>query len=85
VSEELLIGLAGGAIGAVLTAIFTEGGRAWIAWGEVALHDEEAKESNAQLVVWVDDRTRELLAEAGAHHVRPGQREAPEPRDRCSP
>lgn len=62
-SSDLLIGLAGGAIGAVLTAGFAEGGRAWIAWGEVTLHDEEAQECNRRLKIWVDDRTRALLQE----------------------
>jgi hypothetical protein len=60
-SDALLIGLAGGAIGAVLTAVFALLARAWIARGEVSLHDEEAEGRNAQLVAWVDDRTRELL------------------------
>lgn len=45
-SSDLLIGLTGGAIGAVLTAGFAEAGRAWIAWGEVTLHHEEAQERN---------------------------------------
>jgi hypothetical protein len=60
-ADPLLVGLAGGAIGAVLAALFVQIGRAWIAWGEVTLHDEEAAERNAQLLVWVDDRTRALV------------------------
>src|SRR4051794_38062518 len=62
-SDELLIGLAGGAIGAVLAGAFAQAGRAWSAWGEVTLHDEEATERNQRLGVWVDDRTRELEAD----------------------
>lgn len=62
-SNELLIGLAGGAIGALLAGLLAQAGRAWAAWGEVSLHDEEAAERNARLVVWVDDRTRTLLIE----------------------
>jgi hypothetical protein len=62
-ADPLLVGLAGGAIGAVLAALFVQMGRAWVAWGEVTLHDEEAAERNAQLLVWVDDRTRALLIE----------------------
>lgn len=55
--------MAGGAIGALLAGLLAQAGRAWAAWGEVSLHDEEATERNARLVVWVDDRTRILLIE----------------------
>jgi hypothetical protein len=61
--DPLLVGLAGGAIGAVLTGVFAQGGRAWTAWDEVSLHDEETAERRARLVVWVDDRTRALVPE----------------------
>lgn len=61
--DPLLVGLAGGAIGGVVTGLFAQAGRAWRAWGEVALHDVEAEERNAQLLVWVDDRTRALDGE----------------------
>jgi hypothetical protein len=43
--------------------VLAQAGRAWAAWGEVSLHDEEAAERNARLAVWVDDRTRTLLIE----------------------
>lgn len=59
-SDELLIGLAGGAVGAVLAVVFGQVGRAWVAWREVTLHDEDSAEQNAQLILWVDDRTRDL-------------------------
>jgi hypothetical protein len=62
-ADPLLVGLAGGAIGAVVAALFVQIGRAWVAWGEVTLHDEEAAERNAQLLVWVDDRTHDLVIE----------------------
>ncbi len=62
-SDELLIGLAGGAVGAVLAALFAVAARAWLAWGEITLHDEEAAEENARLLGWVDDRTRLLVRE----------------------
>lgn len=62
-SNELLIGLAGGAIGAVLAAAFAQAGRAWTAFGEVTLHDEEAAERNRRLVTWADDRTRVVIIE----------------------
>jgi hypothetical protein len=65
-SDELLIGLAGGAIGALLAALFAQAGRAWAAWSAVSLHDEEAVERNRQLVAWVDDRTRDLVKEMQA-------------------
>jgi hypothetical protein len=66
-SDELLVGLAGGAIGAVLTAILGQAGRAWLAWGEVTLHDQEASDRNRRLRVWVDDRTRLLVQRMRAH------------------
>lgn len=69
-SDELLIGLAGGAIGAVVTAIFTQAGRAWIAWGEVTLHDEEADDRNRRLRTWVNDRTRALVRAMKGHTTR---------------
>jgi hypothetical protein len=62
-SSDLAIGLAGGTIGAVLAGVFAQAGRAWLAWGEVTLHDYEAGERNRRLRVWVDDRTRELVRE----------------------
>ncbi|HEY0392644.1 MAG TPA: hypothetical protein VGC63_13135 [Solirubrobacterales bacterium] len=62
-SSDLLIGLAGGAIGAVVAGAFVQAGRAWLAWGEVTLHDFEASERNRRLRIWVDDRTRELAQE----------------------
>jgi hypothetical protein len=62
-SSDLLIGLAGGAIGAVVAGVFVQAGRAWLAWGEVTLHDFEASERNRRLRIWVDDRTRELAQE----------------------
>jgi hypothetical protein len=62
-SSDLLIGLAGGAIGAVVAGVFVQAGRAWLAWGEVTLHDFEASERNRRLRIWVDDRTRELTQE----------------------
>ena len=62
-SNNLLIGLAGGAIGAVVAAGFAQTGRAWLAWGEVTLHDQEALDRNRRLQIWVDDRSRELVRE----------------------
>lgn len=53
----------GGSIGFLLGAIFAQAAGARVAWSEIAIHDEEALERNAQLVVWVDDRTRALLIE----------------------
>jgi hypothetical protein len=61
--SDLTIALAGGAIGSIATAGLGQLGRARAAWSEVELHDFEADERNAQLVVWVDDRTRRLLIE----------------------
>ena len=59
--SDLAIALIGGAIGSVATAGLTQLGRARVAWHDVALHDLEAAERNAQLIVWVDDRTRQLV------------------------
>ena len=60
---DLSVALAGGAIGSALTAVLAQVGKARIAWAEVRLHDDEAREYNAQLVAWVDDETRKLVAE----------------------
>lgn len=59
--SDLGIALIGGAVGSVATAVLTQFGRARAAWSQMALHDLEAAERNAQLMVWVDDRTRQLL------------------------
>jgi hypothetical protein len=61
--SELAAALAGGSVGAVLAAAFAQAGRARAAWAEVTLHDDAAGERNAQLLVWADDRTRELVRE----------------------
>jgi hypothetical protein len=59
----LVVGLAGGAIGAIAAGAFAQAGRSWLAWGEVTLHDYEAAERNRRLRIWVDDRTREVVQE----------------------
>jgi hypothetical protein len=64
--SDLAIALIGGAIGSVATAGLTQLGRARVAWHDVALHDLEAAERNAQVVVWVDDRTRQLVIDMSA-------------------
>jgi hypothetical protein len=61
--SDLTIALAGGAIGSIATTALTQAGKARAAWSEIDLHDDEASERNAQLVVWVDDRTHALVAE----------------------
>lgn len=55
--------IAAGAVGAIVAAALAQGGRATLAWREVASHDLDAVERNEQLVVWVDDRTRALVSE----------------------
>lgn len=64
--SDLTIALAGGSVGYVLGAVVGQGARARAAWSEVTLHDEQAADLNRQLVAWVDDRTRELVAELQA-------------------
>ena len=64
--SDLAIALIGGAIGSVATAGLTQLGRARVAWHDVALHELEAAERNAQLIVWVDDRTRQLVIDMSA-------------------
>lgn len=59
--SDLTIALAGGLVGSLATAGFTQLGRARAAWSEVELHDDQAAEYNVQLIVWVDDRTRAVL------------------------
>ncbi|HEV7808065.1 MAG TPA: hypothetical protein VGO80_19780 [Solirubrobacteraceae bacterium] len=49
-----------------MTAGLAQLGHAWGAWRQIAIHDVEAAERNAQLVVWVDDRTRQLVTELEA-------------------
>ncbi len=61
--SDVVVALAGGAIGSVLTAGFGQSARARVAWTEVELHDQEAAERNAQLLAWVDDRTLRLARE----------------------
>jgi hypothetical protein len=61
--SDLTIALAGGAIGSAVTAGLTQLATARAAWSEVGLHDDEARERNVQLLVWVDDRTRALVQE----------------------
>jgi hypothetical protein len=61
--SDLTIALAGGAIGSIATVALTQAGRARAAWSDIPIHDDEARERNAQLVVWVDDRTHALVAE----------------------
>jgi hypothetical protein len=62
-TNELLIGLAGGAIGSVLAFLFAQGGRAASARSEIDFHSQQARIRNDQLVVWVDDRTQALEVE----------------------
>jgi hypothetical protein len=62
--SDLAIALAGGAVGALLAAVFAQAGRAWAAGSEVTLHDDEAAERNRRPTVWTDDRTRALEVEA---------------------
>jgi len=64
--SDLAIALIGGAIGSVATAGLAQLGRARAACRQIALNDIEAAERNAQLVVWVDDRTRQLMIEMSA-------------------
>ena len=58
-----IVALAAGAIGAVLTAIFTVAARALAARGDVVAHDAQADQMNSQLEAWVDDRNRKLVQE----------------------
>lgn len=60
-SDEVLGGLAGGAMGALLAALIIAFGRAKAALDEIGVHDAESNERNRQLVAWVDDRTRALV------------------------
>lgn len=64
--SDLVVALAGGAVGSILTAVVGQAGRARIAWAEVDLHDTEATEWNAQLLAWTDDRTLKLVREMEA-------------------
>ncbi len=59
----LPIAILGGLIGALATWVLAQASVARTAWSEITLHDAEALERNAQLIVWVDDRTRQLLIE----------------------
>lgn len=61
--SDLGIALAGGAVGAVVAFAFGQIGRATLAWHEIDVTDEEAFEINAQLLIWVDDETLELVRE----------------------
>jgi hypothetical protein len=61
--SDLLVALAGGVIGSVATAVGTQAGRFRVAWAEVGLHDDQARERNAELVVWVDVETQKLVAQ----------------------
>jgi len=56
-NQDATLALAGGAIGAVLTVVLAQAGRAYLAWAEVTMHNEEAAEINSDLAAWVDDRT----------------------------
>jgi hypothetical protein len=58
-----IVALAAGAIGAVVTAVFTVAARALAARGDVVAHDAQAGQMNSQLEAWVDDRNRKLLQE----------------------
>jgi hypothetical protein len=60
---DLGVALAGGAVGAVIAGASAQAARARAAWSDVSLHDEEARERNAQLAAWVDDRTQNLVRE----------------------
>lgn len=62
-SGNLGIALAGGAIGASITAVLALLSRAAVAWREVPAFDSESEERNSQLAIWVDDRTRDLARE----------------------
>lgn len=61
--SDLTVALAGGAIGSVATVVLAQVGKIQLAWSEVALHDDQARELNAQLVAYVTDETRKLARE----------------------
>jgi hypothetical protein len=61
--SDLAVALAGGAIGAAITAVGSQLVRIRAAWSEVALHDQQAADANESLVIWVDDATQNLVRE----------------------
>jgi hypothetical protein len=61
--SDLVVALAGGAVGSAITVVVGQAGHARVAWTDVSLHDDEAAEWNAQLLAWVDDRTLKLVVE----------------------
>jgi len=64
--SDLVVALAGGAVGSIVTALTQQAARARIAWSEVELHDAEATERNRQLVAWTDDHTLKLARQMQA-------------------
>lgn len=58
--SDLTIALAGGAIGAVATALLGQAAAAAAAWGTVTANDAGAANLNQQLEAWTEDRTRKL-------------------------
>lgn len=55
--------LLGGAVGALITIAVAQLGRIAVAWSAVTIHDDQAKDANDDLVIWVDDTTQSLQRE----------------------
>lgn len=50
-------------VGVLLGLLLAQTGRAVLAWREITDHNAEAAEQNARLLIWVDDTTRDLVAQ----------------------
>ncbi len=60
-------------VGVVAGALLVQAGRAAVAWREVTEHDEIAVAENERLLIWVDDRTRQLVETmSGIHNAAAG-------------
>jgi hypothetical protein len=62
-NDDLLIALAGGAVGSLATGVIAVFTRAVGAWSDVKDHDIQAAHVNGALEWWVADRTRVLAGE----------------------
>lgn len=58
---DVLVALGAGAIGSLITLGATGVGKFLAARTEVLIHDDDARERNEQLVIWVDDETQKLV------------------------
>src|SRR5947209_6588940 len=62
----VLVALVAGASGAVITLCAAEFAKFRAARDEVRIHDNDARERNEQLVIWVDDETQNLVLRLAA-------------------